>query len=153
MSNNPDDYTETTLEDDLKRTELELTKAMNYVCHDLIFTSETERDFGNKRLPTLSFQCWSDITGVRHSYYEKEMRSKVLTHKRSGQSEHSKYRLLVNELQRRFEVLDRDIHINEKIEIIDHFSQQLFNSGYKQPQIRDIVESGLKGVMRKEKRK
>ena len=41
---------------DLQRTELEVRRAMNSVCPDLVFTTETEADFQNKRLPTLSFQ-------------------------------------------------------------------------------------------------
>ena len=38
---------------------------------DLVFTIETEADFQSKRLPTLSFQIWSDETGIKHSFYEK----------------------------------------------------------------------------------
>ena len=138
---------------DLFRTELEVRRAMNAVSPDLVFTTETEADFQNKRLPTLSFQIWSDETGIRHSFYEKEMRSQILTMKNSSQSEQSKYSILVNELTRRFEVLDSRIEISEKIEIIDHYTQQLVNSGYAYDQIRDIIESSLKGVKRKEERR
>ena len=35
----------------------------------------------------------------------------------------------MNKIQRRFEVQDRDILMGEKIEILDHFVQQLVNSG------------------------
>ena len=93
---------------------------------------------------------WSDEIRLRHSFYEKDMRSQGLTQKDSSQSEQSKYSILVNELCRRFEVLDNKIMIEEKIEIIDHYTQQLVNSGYSSDQIRDIIESSLKGVMRKE---
>ena len=55
----------------LKRTEREVAKAMNCISPDLVFTTETEYDFDNKRLPTLSFQMWSEREGIRHSYYEK----------------------------------------------------------------------------------
>ena len=79
---------------------------MNSISEDLQFTSETENDFENKRLPTLAFQIWSDKEGIRHSYFEKSMRSQILTMKKSSQSEHSKCSILVNELIRRFEVLD-----------------------------------------------
>ena len=72
------------------------------------------------------------------------MRSQLLTHKKSSQSEQSKYDILVNELNRRFEIQDEKIGLDEKIEIIDHFVQQLYNSGYETSQMRDIVESGLK---------
>ena len=52
-----------------------------------------------------------------------------------------------------FEVQDEKIGLDEKIEIIDHFVQQLYNSGYCTTQMRDIVESSLKGIERKEKRR
>ena len=93
--------------------------AMKYICDDREFTSETERDFATKRLPTLSFECWSEKTGVRHSYYENEMRSQVLPQKQSSQSEQCKYSILVNELQRRLEILDRDIELNENCRTVE----------------------------------
>ena len=65
-----------------KRTEEEIRNAMNSVSPDLIFTTETENDFPNGRLPTLSFQMWSESDGLRHSFYEKDMRSQILTHKK-----------------------------------------------------------------------
>ena len=104
-------------------------------------------------MPTLVFQVWSEKEGIRHSYFEKSMRSQILTMKRSSQSEHSKCSILVNELIRRFEVLDGQIDIDEKIQIIDHYTQQLINSGYTGEQARDLIESGLKGMKRKEERK
>ena len=62
---------------------------MNSISPDLMFTTETENDFANKRLPTLSFQLWSDRTGLRHSNFEKDMRCQVLTIRLSSQSEQS----------------------------------------------------------------
>ena len=44
--------------DQIKHTEIEMAKAMNFMSNDLKFTTETERDFANKRLPTLSFEIW-----------------------------------------------------------------------------------------------
>ena len=41
-----------------------------------------------------------------------------MTMKRSSQSEHSKFSILLNELSRRFEVPDDLIEIGEKVEII-----------------------------------
>ena len=69
---------------------------------------------------------------------------------KSSQSENSKFSILVNELTRRFIMMDKDIEIEEKIRIVDHFTQQLYNSGYKISQIRNIIESSLKGIKRKE---
>ena len=82
----------------VKRTDIEIVKAMNSVSPDLVFTSETELDFDDARLPTLSFSMWSDFEKIRHSYYEKPMRSQILTHKVFSQSEQQNYSILVNEL-------------------------------------------------------
>jgi len=136
-----------------ERTIIEVGKAMNCISEDLKFTTESEEDFVKKRLPTLSFEMWSERTGLRHSYFEKGMRSQIMTMKRSSQSEQSKVSILVNELTRRFEVLDARIDIKEKVDIINHYTQQLLNSGYLQDQIRDIMISGLKGIHRKEERR
>ena len=63
---------------------------MNYVNTDVKFTTETERDFDKECLPALSFEILSTLEGVRHSYFEKSMRSQILTQKFSRQSEQSK---------------------------------------------------------------
>ena len=49
-------------------------------------------------------------------------------------------------------MMDSQIDANEKIQTIDHFTQQLVNSGYKGSQIREIIISSLKGILRKERR-
>ena len=132
-------------------TEREFGIMMNSINEDLEFTTETERDFEKKRLPTLSFEIWSTENGISHSYFEKEMRSQVLTMKRSSMSDQSKFSILVNELNRRFEVMSEDVELKEKIEIIDKFTQQLVNSGYDYKMIREIILSSLKGIKRKRK--
>ena len=126
---------------------------MNDINEGLNFTTETESDFENRRLPSLSFDIWSGENGKRHSYYEKPMRSQILTMERSSQAENSKFSILVNELSRRFEMMDDEISTEEKIETVDHFTQQLVNSGYTQQKIKEIIVSSLKGVRRKEKRR
>ena len=132
-----------------KRTEMELNKIMNSINPDLKFTTEIETDFKTGRLPTLSFEIWSELGGIRHSYFEKEMRAQILTCKESSMSEQSKYSILVNELMRRFEVMDDKIGLEEKTEKIDHFTKQLKNSGYSFEEAREIVQSCLKGVIKK----
>ena len=131
-------------------TEREVRKAMNSINKDLTFTTETEMDFENKRLPTLSFQMWSEKSGLRYSYFEKEMRSQILTMSRSSQSEKSKISILVNELNRRLYMIDKDVEEEERIEIVDHFTTQLLRSGYNINQILEIVQSSLLGMMKKE---
>ena len=46
-----------------------------------------------------------------------------------------------------------DVTINEKIEVIDKFTQQMVNSNYERKQIIDVVLSSLKGTATKEKRR
>ena len=136
---------------ELTRTEIE--KLMNDINEDLKFTTEIEEEFDNRRLPTLSFEMWCDKDGIRHSYYEKPMRSQILTMERSSQAESSKFSILANELTRRFEMMDKNIDIEEKIDVVNHFTQQLVNSGYNDTKIKEIVISSLKGIVRKEKKR
>ena len=126
---------------------------MNSINADLEFTTESEREFSNHRLPTLSFEMWSNENRISHSYFEKKMRSQVLTMKRSSMPEQSKFSILVNEMNRRFEVMSEDIKLEEKIEVIDKFTQQLVNSGYEYRQVREIVASSLRGIRTKELRR
>ena len=139
--------------DDDERIAEEILKAMNAINEDLEFTIEKESDFENKRLPTLGFELWSTKERLRHSYYEKGMRSQVLTEKRSSQSENQKFAILTNELHRRLQMMDDWIETEEQIEKIDHFTQQLINSGYQWGQIREVVVSSLKGFLKKEMRR
>ena len=76
----------------------------------------------------------------------------MLTMNKSSQSENSKFSILVNELFRRFDMMDKKIEKDERIEIVDHFTHQLVNSGYNANQIKGIIISSLKGIMRKERR-
>ena len=46
-----------------------------------------------------------------------------------------------------------NVKIEEKIDKINHFTQQLVNSGYGQKQCKEIVLSMLKGITRKEERR
>ena len=136
-----------------KLTEIEISKLMNSINPDLKFTTETEVDFKNQRLPTLSFELWSERQGLKHSYFEKDMRSQVLTMQRSSMAEQSKFSILVNELVRRFEVMSASLEESEQISIVNHYTKQLRNSGYNNKQAKDIVISAIRGVMRKRERR
>ena len=50
-------------------------------------------------------------------------------------------------------MLDDNKDLSEKIKIVDHYSQKLINFGYSKEKVRDIVRSGLKGIMRKESKR
>ena len=49
-------------------------------------------------------------------------------------------------------MMDGEISDEEKIEKVNHFSQQLVNSGYKWSQIREVVISSLRSVVKREKK-
>ena len=136
-----------------KLTEIEISKLMNSLNPDLKFTTETEVDFKNQRLPTLSFELWSERQGLKHSYFEKDMRSQVLTMQRSSMAEQSMFSILVNELVRRFEVMSASLEESEQISIVNHYMKQLRNSGYNNKQAKDNVISAIRGVMRKRERR
>ena len=69
-NSDPIDHIEADLDlaENMERTINEIRKAMNYISKDLRFTTETEKDFSKKRLPTLSFELWSELEGIRHSF-------------------------------------------------------------------------------------
>ena len=50
-------------------------------------------------------------------------------------------------------MMDKNIAMEEKIGVVDHFTQQLVNSGYNDTKIKEIVISSLKGITRKEKKR
>ena len=50
-------------------------------------------------------------------------------------------------------MVDTEVTESEKVEIVDHFTYQLINSGYKISQIQEIILSSLKGMKLKEERK
>ena len=139
---------EITIED---LTEREYRAIMNSINPDLRFTTETEKQFETGRLPTLAFEIWSEKNGVRHSFFEKQMRSQIMTMARSSQSENSKISISVNELNRRLDMMDSEVSDKEKVDEIDHYVQQLINSEYSIPQIRDIVLSSIRGKQKKER--
>ena len=58
-----------------------------------------------------------------------------------------------NELVRRLEVLSTDLKQSEVDEIVNKFTQQLWNSEYNWKQCRDIIVSSLLGWKRKEAKK
>ena len=101
------------------------------------------KDFPNERLPTLSFSMWQDIGGLKHTYYEKEMKNQTLLLERTSLNRQSLYSILSNELRRRLETLDDELGQAETIEIIDTYIQQLVDSEFNWRQIREIIVSSL----------
>ena len=134
-------------------TKVELLNAMNSISDDLEFTMELCSDFQDNKLPTLSFALFAGKNGLRHTYFEKSMRNQILVMERSAIGRQQIMSIMSNELVRRLEVLSIDLEQPEVDEIVNKFTQQLWNSEYNWKQCRDIVVSGLLGWKRKEAKK
>ena len=66
--------------------------AMEAINEDLKFTTETQEEFCNERLPTLDFEVWlGEDLKVCHSYYQKPMKTPFVIMERSAMSNHQKY--------------------------------------------------------------
>ena len=132
-------------------------KAMNAINPDLEFTTETQDDFPHSRLPTLDFEMWlDDDNRVKHSYFQKSMKTPMVIMERSGISYHQKFQILINELSRRLSNIQvEEIEQTEVTEKVEQFITELKNSGYSQSQAREIVTNGIlcwKNKLRKRKR-
>ena len=127
--------------------------AMNHINPDLQFTVETEIDFVEKRLPTLDFYMWVEKGTIKHSYYEKPMRTQMVLMKRSSMGIQQKMDILSNELIRRLSSVGEGVPKEEKIAIIDHYTKQLLNSGYDRKQTREIIICGIRGYRNKVERR
>ena len=129
--------------------------AMEAINPDLKFTVEKEEEFEDNKIPTLDFKEWLLENGhLNHTYYEKPMKNQILLMKRSAMSTRQKYTILANELCRRLSNCNMEGNpIEEKIRIIEEFTRQIKNSGFKRAEAREIVVSGIKGWKSKHARR
>ena len=125
-------------------------EAMNNINEDLVFTTESQEDFNNERLPTLDFQMWMEENKIKHTYFQKPMRTPLVIMERSAMSSQQKFSILGNELCRRMSNIQIEvIEHKEVLETVENFTKELKNSGYSFTQSREIVNSGLRGWKRK----
>ena len=115
---------------------------------DLRFTTEAPEDFPKKRLPTLDFVLWLIDGIMRHSYFEKAMKTQYTVMQRSAMSEHQRMAILSNELVRRLSTVHRDVVEEEIGGVIETYISQLKTSGYGRKQTREIVICGVVGWRR-----
>ena len=142
---------------DTKRMSLQLNKAMNSVFEGINLTIEIAEDFKEKKLPTLEFKLWVEtskegLSQVRYSFFEKEMNTPYCILERSAMAEQSKVSSLTQDLIRRLTNTYEGASQCEKNLIVEKFIQKLKISGYKKIQVREIIESGLKGYITKVER-
>ena len=103
--------------------------AMNSINPDLQFTVETQDDFERQRLPTLDFELWKEGNLIRHSYFQKKMKTPLVIMERSAMSQQQKVQILSNELLRRLSNVQQGVVTREEIrEIIDQLVKEMKNS-------------------------
>ena len=56
---------------------------------------------------------------------------------------------LANDLTRRLLNTSERLSMDERIKVVDDYSQKLFNSGYTLEQVRRIITNGIKGYEKK----
>ena len=127
---------------------------MNDINIDLVLTVEAPDEFEDKKLPTLDTKMWLDEEQIRHTYFEKKMKTPFLLMKRSAISQHQRCSILANELVRRLSNVDVD-HIphSEVILVVEQFIQQLKNSEYACKEARTHVVDGIRGWRNKIERR
>ena len=126
---------------------------MNSVNEDLVFTTEVAEDFEDNNLPTLDFKIEEIADEMIHTYFGKSMKTPFQIMERSAMGEQQRYAILSNELIRRLSNIHGKIGIEERLKVVDKFTQQLKTSGYTRQQCRQAVISGLLGYKRKVSRR
>ena len=87
-----------------KTTEI-IEGMMNSICSWLVLTMETEEMFEDKKLPTLDIKIWVEVEDnvnvIKFEFFEKEMVSPMVLHRRSAMPEGIRRATLNQELIRR----------------------------------------------------
>ena len=149
-------YSKSWAEEDGHLTPTEVTKrillnSMRDVEPYLRFTVETGEDpeFGGW-LPTLDTNVMvTNENIVRYKFYEKPTTTQITILKNSAMAENSKIQILANDLVRRLKNSSLELGKEQKVEVLDGYSQKLVNSGYATPQVRRIILSGVRGFENK----
>ena len=103
----------------------------------------------NGVLPTLDLVIWvSNNNKVMFSFFEKEMVSPMVLHKRSAMPEGVRRATLNQELVRRMVNTSEMVDIVKRVAVVDTYAQKLINSEYSLKETRDVIIGGLKGYER-----
>ena len=127
---------------------------MNSINEDLVFTVEYPEEFADGRLPTLDMKMWLEAGKIKHTYFEKSMKTPFLLMKRSAISQHQRCSILANELVRRLSNIDVvNVPHSEVLLVIEQFTQQLKNSEYSCKEARGHIVDGIRGWRNKIERR
>ena len=116
----------------------------------LNFTMETCEDFPSGWLPTLDTDLKVNENNIiQYNFYEKPRSRNTCIHFRSAMEENAKMKILANDLTRRLLNMSEDLGMDERVKVIDDYSQKIINSGYSRDQTRKIVINGIKAYENK----
>ena len=130
----------------LERTRRILAGSMGIIEPYLEFTTETGDDFEDGWLPTLDTALRiSEDNTVQFKFWEKPTNSRRTVDKRTAFGENQKVQILTQEVIRRMGNTMEEVSKEDYTTIMDNYCQKLYNSGYKEEQIRRIMIAGIKG--------
>ena len=121
---------------------------MNEIFLFLNFTIELAEDFEDGYLPTMDTKLRVSLNSiVTYIFYEKPTAANVMVQRTAALGESLKVRILVREVLRR--MINTSEREPDKVrnEVLDRCCQKLCNSGHYLPNIRNMMVSGLLGVL------
>ena len=90
-----------------------------------------------------------NISHIKCLFYEKPMNSQFCILEKSAMDYQTKFSILSQDLVRRLLNTKETIAQPKKDEIIDKYTNKLFDSGYNVAQVRQVVIAGIRGYKRK----
>ena len=115
----------------IERTKLAVHGAMQGLTECLTFTVETEEDFDDGWLPTLDIKLRVDeCNQIQYNFYEKPTGSDRCLQAETALNQNCLVRSLNNEVMRRMANMSEHIPIEERVKVLDRFSQKMVNSGH-----------------------
>ena len=126
-------------------TKDEVAKMMGSVFSGLKFTTESQHEFTNLRMPTLDTEMWMTESGeIRYAFYRKEIGSDYCVMNDSAAPHQQKRAILAQEVVRRMKNSSEKEPVEDRIQILEDFSVMMTKSGYDMDTQTEIFISGLK---------
>ena len=86
---------------------------------------------------------------INFGFFQKQMKNPYCIMKNSAMSEKSKITILAQDLIRRMSHINEKISQEERDSVVNDYIDRLVRSGYTEEQVRQIIQSGLTGYVRK----
>ena len=136
----PEDLSNSTNKEAEEGTMERIKTIANSIHSSIVFKVDHPSKHEDERMPILDTKMWLEEVDVRgtlkhqilYTYYEKEMSSKYVLHKKSAISRGSKTNILVNELLRIMRNTSLRVQQEEKDKHIQRFINKMQLSGYHQ---------------------